>query len=413
MLLLSGGTGSGCYDLGQSGDQVASAVDGNILSARVQFTSGLIGGDGLVELRLPQESFKQIRAEAGLAGIEFDRFPQFVFGAGEVTALEPDGPHPGIAEVAIAIDRLQAFEDAFRVIDAALAVEIVSVRGHGFENIEAKPKVCIPGEFTAENAFEPIVHIWPCSPSYHDMRKSEPRKINLKHEIQVEAPFDWDLVLRFLRPRAISGLEEVDETNCYRRRTDEGTVCVRYREGALEVNGPDGFEQRIRHLFDADAPALKIHRVLGQRAGLRVPGCWDPFELAVRAVLGQQVSVAAATTVAGRLLAQVGSFRPETLAMAEIPYLPRSRAETLRGLARFIADGGRYDQLEQVRGIGPWTQQYVGMRALKDRDAFPASDLVLKRAAGAETAAELERMAEAWRPYRAYAAMYLWQFKST
>lgn len=229
----------------------------------------------------------------------------------------------------------------------------------------------------------------------------------------MEAPFDWDSLLRFLRPRAIPGLEEVDETNSYRRQTDRGTVSVRYRQERLEIDGPGGFESQVRHLFDVDAPAAKIHRKLKQRAGLRVPGCWDPFELAVRAVLGQQVSVAAATTVAGRLLKQMGSFRPETMATAEIPYLPRSRAETLRGLARFVLDGGRYGQLEQVRGIGPWTQQYVAMRALKDRDAFPASDLVLKRAAGVESAADLERQAEAWRPYRAYAAMYLWQFKST
>ena len=232
----------------------------------------------------------------------------------------------------------------------------------------------------------------------------------MKYELAVEIPFDWESLLRFLRPRAIPGIEEVSPDE-YRR---DG-VRVRFvkKAGVLEVEGDPATESRIRHLFDVEAPAKEIHRKLKQKSGLRVPGCWDPFELAVRAVLGQQVSVAAATTVAGRLAGQLGSFRPEAFVDLDVTFLPRARVATLRALADFVLQKGRYDQLEQVKGIGPWTQQYVAMRALKDRDAFPAGDLVLKRAAGAESAEELERIAEQWRPYRAYAAMYLWQFGST
>lgn len=242
------------------------------------------------------------------------------------------------------------------------------------------------------------------------MRQSEPERFRLKYEIQIEGPFDAESLFGFLRPRGLPGIEEVTETE-YRRVGEVGIRFVKER-GVLEVEGRREEEPRIRRLFDLNAPTEIIHRKLKQRNGLRVPGCWDPFELAVRAVLGQQVSVAAATTVAGRLVEHLGSFRPEAFVDLDVAFLPRARAATLRGLAGFVLSGGSYERLEEVKGIGPWTQQYVRMRALEDRDAFPSGDLVLRRAAGVETAEELERMAEQWRPYRAYAAMYLWQFGS-
>jgi AraC family transcriptional regulator of adaptative response / DNA-3-methyladenine glycosylase II len=149
------------------------------------------------------------------------------------------------------------------------------------------------------------------------------------------------------------------------------------------------------------------------RPGLRVPGAWDAFELGVRAILGQQISVRGATTLAGRLVAAWGEPsgdaalprlfpRPESLATARLESigLPRGRAEALRA---FAARG----TLDGVRGVGPWTRAYVAMRS-GDPDAFPAADLGVLRALGVDTPAQAERRAAPWRPWRAYAVLHLW-----
>jgi AraC family transcriptional regulator of adaptative response / DNA-3-methyladenine glycosylase II len=165
-----------------------------------------------------------------------------------------------------------------------------------------------------------------------------------------------------------------------------------------------------------------------------VPGCWDGFELAVRAILGQQVSVKGASTLAGRLVQTFGapllSVAPlthlfpsaEVLAEADVAVigLPRKRAESIRALARAVIDGRvvfssvkNVDALQarlcELPGIGDWTAQYIAMRALGEPDAFPASDLGLLRSLSLDDECEVARRAEAWRPWRAYAAMYLWQ----
>jgi AraC family transcriptional regulator of adaptative response / DNA-3-methyladenine glycosylase II len=173
-----------------------------------------------------------------------------------------------------------------------------------------------------------------------------------------------------------------------------------------------------------------------QRPGLRIPGAWDGFELAVRAILGQQVSVRGATTLAGRLAAKFGAPLAETseaglthlfpsaavLATADVASigLPRARAEAIRALARAVADGelaidagleldALIEKLCEIPGIGPWTAHYVAMRACGETDAFPAGDLVLRRAyGGARSEAALLAASEAWRPWRAYAALQLW-----
>jgi AraC family transcriptional regulator of adaptative response / DNA-3-methyladenine glycosylase II len=169
---------------------------------------------------------------------------------------------------------------------------------------------------------------------------------------------------------------------------------------------------------------------------LRVPGAWDGFELAVRAILGQQVSVRGATTLAGRLVAKFGAPLAETseaglthlfpsaavLASADVASigLPRARAEAIRALARAVADGNLaldtgleldalVERLCEIPGIGPWTAHYVAMRACGETDAFPAGDLVLRRAYGGPAReAALLAASEAWRPWRAYAALQLW-----
>ncbi len=181
-----------------------------------------------------------------------------------------------------------------------------------------------------------------------------------------------------------------------------------------------------------------------QRPGLRVPGAWDVFELAVRAVLGQQISVAAATTLSGRLVAALGKPLnidvpkiikktgismifplPEVVMTADLTQigLTRARAKALKTLGsamnsdeRFLQSHGTLDKtivkLCELPGIGPWTAQYIAMRALRESDAFPSSDLGLLRALGREqelpTPKELIAAAQVWRPWRAYAAMRLW-----
>lgn len=234
-------------------------------------------------------------------------------------------------------------------------------------------------------------------------------------KIAPREPFDWEGTIRWLAARAIPGVEDVTD-GIYSR----GNIRIAFADGALVINeaAPE-IETRVRRLFDVDADPSALHAVfardaliaplLRRRPGVRVPGAWDPFELAVRAIVGQQVSVAGARTILGRLAARHG-LNPENLADADIEGMPRRRAETIRTLARAVVDGrillGR-DDLTTLPGIGPWTASYIAMR-LGDRDAFPAGDLVLRRHAGGLTERELTKRAEAWRPFRASAAMLLW-----
>ena len=281
-------------------------------------------------------------------------------------------------------------------------------------------------------------------------------------------PYDWPPIVRFLGARAIPGVEAVTD-ECYQRTIDideqQGLLAVRPIAGrnalAVTVRFPNvgvlaRIVGRVRQLFDLGADPIVISRhlsadpllapVVANAPGLRVPGCWDGFELAVRAVLGQQVSVRAATSLAGRLVEAHGrpltvevpawadaSLRctfpsPVTLAGADLTTigLPRSRAAALVALARAVAAdaglvtrhrslAGHIEALCQIQGIGEWTANYVAMRAGHEVDAFPASDLGLRRALGVllgrtgpiESELALE-LATRWQPWRAYAAMHLW-----
>ncbi|HZU28580.1 MAG TPA: AlkA N-terminal domain-containing protein [Bryobacteraceae bacterium] len=236
----------------------------------------------------------------------------------------------------------------------------------------------------------------------------------MTHELPFEPPFDWAALIAFLAPRAIPGIEAVVDGE-YRR----GRIAVRFSPEALLVSGAREEDlPRIRHLFDLDADSRVIDRHLARdprlkplvrsRPGIRVPGAWDAFELSVRAILGQQVSVKGATTLAGR----ISDFRPEALAEADLTKigLPRARAASISALAAAVVSDpdlfrdATVESLCELPGIGSWTAQYIAMRALHQRDAFPASDLGLLRAMrniGASSP-------EPWRPWRAYAAMRLW-----
>jgi AraC family transcriptional regulator of adaptative response / DNA-3-methyladenine glycosylase II len=276
--------------------------------------------------------------------------------------------------------------------------------------------------------------------------------------LRFRPPYHWKGMLAFLAARAIPGVEVVDEkTGTYRRSISRngqhGWFEVALEKGndslALRLEFADPHElfpivERIRSLFDlnadfgAIAKALCTDAELAKRIraepGLRVPGCWNGFELATRAILGQQITVKGATTLAGRLAQSFGrQFSdgadglthlfpvPEDLVDARLENigLTGSRAETVRALARAVRDGRiRFDRaaesdavlarLREIPGIGDWTAQYVAMRALGEPDVMPSGDLGLLRALNLKTSRELEKRAEAWRPWRSYASMYLW-----
>ena len=269
-------------------------------------------------------------------------------------------------------------------------------------------------------------------------------------------PYHWQGMLDFLAPRATPGVEKV-EASTYSRTISVGKFAGNFEvsldesRDALQVriefaDPPSLFYivERIRAMFDLNADWASIAKTLRSDPvmsasvqadpGIRVPGCWNGFELAVRAILGQQVTVCGATSLAGRIAATFGkNFHgpqglthlfpsPETLATANLTSvgLTTARAETIRVLARAVSTGrinfeGVVDSEEflqrlcEIPGIGHWTAQYVAMRALGEPNAFPSSDLGLMRALSLTSARDVERRAEPWRPWRAYAAMYLWR----
>ena len=276
---------------------------------------------------------------------------------------------------------------------------------------------------------------------------------HLVYRLAYRPPYDWAQLMEFLAGRAIPGVEIV-EPGGYRR-----TVTLGEESGVLEVSpvegsdhlllkatlpdltGSIGLVARVRRMFDCGSDPTEIGEALSRdrilkplvrsRPGLRLPSAWDPFEMAVRAILGQQISVKGATTIAGRLVDKCGTPlaqpveglthlfpSPATLATADLSGigLTNKRIDTVRGFAEAVASG-RLDldaplgpdefvaRFVTLPGIGPWTAQYVAMRALGEPDAFPSGDLGLKHASGGF---DLEPRSERWRPWRAYAALHLW-----
>ena len=273
-----------------------------------------------------------------------------------------------------------------------------------------------------------------------ELRRFEPLDAATQSAIELKLhyrpPYDWNAFLNFVRHRAIAGLETADAES-YRRngivvRNNAAGNCLVAHIEPGNVSRLRSVVEQIRFFFDLRAntreiaahlrrsPALK--EVVGKNGGLRLPGCWDPFELAVRAILGQQVTVKGASTLAGRLVERFGPPKPDILAEADLTRigLTKARSESLRALARAVSDGSlRFDgsvvsseviqRLCELPGVGPWTANYIAMRALGDPDALPASDLGLLKASGVSSARRLEELAEAWRPWRSYAALYLWE----
>ncbi|MGY1953062.1 DNA-3-methyladenine glycosylase family protein [Pseudomonas pergaminensis] len=275
-----------------------------------------------------------------------------------------------------------------------------------------------------------------------------------------QPPYDWAAMVGFLSARAIGGMETV-EAGVYRRsislRGQHGWISVAMGDGDwldVEVGFPDPaalpeIERRLRTMFDLDAqpqlnnPQLATDPLMAQlvaaRPGLRVPGTWDGLELAIRAVLGQQITVVAAIRLAGKLVAQYGQPlatphagithvfpAAEVLAAADLATLgmPKARGRTLSGVAQALLDDPRLFEpqaslkagvarLVALPGIGDWTAQYIAMRQMREVDAFASGDIGLINAlaaleGGPVSARQLLARAEAWRPLRAYAAQHLW-----
>jgi AraC family transcriptional regulator, regulatory protein of adaptative response / DNA-3-methyladenine glycosylase II len=277
-------------------------------------------------------------------------------------------------------------------------------------------------------------------------------------QLAFRAPFAADALLSFLGARTVPGIEEVRDGTYVRSVRQSGSAAViamtpgpDHVELRVSADGsldPEPLSERTRRALDLDADPVAIDEALSadphlaplvaRLPGLRVPGTFDGFELVVRAIFGQQVSVAGARTSLGRLVARAGTpfDRPEGAIthlfptaeqVTELPRetfgMPRARAETIRRVAALVArneldlsgDGSPRDALERlgdVSGIGPWTLAYVAMRALRDPDAFLVGDLGVRRGFDAlglpSTPKELLSRAERWRPWRAYAVMHLW-----
>jgi AraC family transcriptional regulator of adaptative response / DNA-3-methyladenine glycosylase II len=273
-------------------------------------------------------------------------------------------------------------------------------------------------------------------------------------ETAYRAPLDWNALRTFLVGRASCGVEAAEGDRYVR------TVAIGKHHGWLAASpSPEKHTIRIqlsaslapalpaviarlKRLFDLAADPQRIAAHLGPlaapRPGLRVPGAFDGFEMAVRAILGQQVTVRAATTLAGRFAGAFGE--PITTPFAGLTHLPptaeriaraevtdltalgiiASRANSILALAREVAEGRialgpatdperTIARLRELPGIGDWTAQYIAMRALGLPDAFPHADLGIRKALGENSPKRILEIAEAWRPWRAYAAMHLWK----
>lgn len=282
-------------------------------------------------------------------------------------------------------------------------------------------------------------------------------------KIPIHGPFDADWLVAFLGLRAIPGLESVREGE-YRRtlRGREATIGLRFGRKSLDVRVAGALDPRdvpalAGRMFDLDAPLAELHLLgaadpvlaplVAARPGMRLPIYDDPFEALIRAILGQQVSIAAARTIGGRLVARFGRpapalaadsaeplrFFPEPETLAEAGEsalrelgLTGAKARSILGCARVVASGAidlialraapaeaATAALRALPGVGPWTAAYLRLRGLGDRDAFPAGDLGVRKALAAPgerlaSEAAAERRSQSWRPWRGYATLHLW-----
>jgi AraC family transcriptional regulator, regulatory protein of adaptative response / DNA-3-methyladenine glycosylase II len=283
---------------------------------------------------------------------------------------------------------------------------------------------------------------------------------SLTVQLTYRPPFDWAGMMRFLQARMLKGVEQVTDDAYFRTvrlGNRQGWIRVRHspQRRALLVEVAHALTPvlpallgRLRHVFDLAArpDVIADHLIqdpllagaVARNPGLRVPGAFDGFELAVRAILGQQITVKAATTIGGRLAAALGDSvstphpelhrlcpTPQRIAAATVDELAslgiiRTRAQSLIVLAQEMASGrlklepgappeSTIAQLVALPGIGTWTAHYIAMRALRWPDAFPKEDVVLRTNLGGVSAAKADELSQAWRPWRSYATLHLWQ----
>jgi AraC family transcriptional regulator of adaptative response / DNA-3-methyladenine glycosylase II len=285
---------------------------------------------------------------------------------------------------------------------------------------------------------------------------AEPDMLNF--ELSFRPPYDWPAVSGFLGARAIAGVEAV-ENACYRRTVRvpaDGKDQLGWIEVGLSARKPalriavaaslaralPPVLSRVKALMDLSCNPIEVSQALGalskRSPGLRVPGAFDGFEVAIRAIVGQQVSVAAARTIVGRLAAAFGDAIDTPFASLKAVFptaervadatpgsiarlgMPGARARSVITLARAVADGAlvlapnadidsTLERLRALPGVGEWTAQYIAMRALAWPDAFPHTDLGVMKALRESDPRRVLEAGEAWRPWRAYAVMHLWQ----
>ena len=271
--------------------------------------------------------------------------------------------------------------------------------------------------------------------------------------LPVQQPFDWESLLAFLRLRATPGVETITDSAYTRTISDAGgahTFSVTYHADAAalqvaysgETSARSVVESRAKQIFKPDVNTMPIEAFLSRdlwlgglvkkQAGLRVPGGWSALEIAMRAVLGQQVSVPAATTLMGRLVRAAGIQLNESswlfptaaqITQSDLAGLgvPGSRMETVKTLAAFFVEHGEQclehaeikDRLLALKGIGKWTAGYILMRTAASHDHWPEGDLILRKALSSGKAmiahAVLEQAFSRWSPYRSYATIHIWK----
>jgi AraC family transcriptional regulator of adaptative response / DNA-3-methyladenine glycosylase II len=375
-------------------------------------------------------SVEQLAAELGVSSRQLHRVVEAEYGVSPLALAQTQR---------LLLAKQLLTDTSLRVIDVAFASGFASVR-----------------QFN--RLFQQSYRLNPSRLRQQSATKASSAAPHILLKLGFRAPLAWQPLIRFLAGRAGTRTEKVDGDSYLR------TVRLGRYGGFIRAQplGPNllgvqvatsllpvlpELRMRLRRLFDLEANPDVIDGFLGRQpelrghlkrtAGLRVPGAVSGFELGLRAVLGQQISVKAATTVYGRFVETFGSpvetpdptvdrLAPDASDVANASLqqlidrgLNRRRAETVQALARAVADGAvkleppvdfaaMRAALLQLPGVGPWTAEYVAMRALGDPDAFPHSDLGLMQALKLEKPTELLARAESWRPWRAYAALHLW-----
>lgn len=322
--------------------------------------------------------------------------------------------------------------------------------------------ICFASGFNSIRRFnEAIKQCYQCTPqSLRKSKNNEQQAEYLTLNIPYRPPFDWSLMLAFFQHRQIQGMEQVTDTSYQRSiliNDCRGWLAVTHHKtkpalvikvALSDYSYLNNVIFRIRRMFDLDADITLIHQQLSSHPlladavekfkGLRLPGCWDVFEFSIRAILGQQVSVKAATTLAKRITEKYGQFNKNLPANTAYVFplidelinadfndigLTKTRIATLQRWIKYYRDNREsienYQSLEilekqlcAIKGIGPWTVNYLAMRGLSDPDAFPSADLgIIKALTNKDikpSNKEILTIAEQWRPWRAYAAIYLW-----